>query len=295
MSQRMWRRGPEGEIIRAAPAPPAPESDVPAGEEAPGRKRARIGIGLRLGFRDTYDYLGSVLVMSFLFAVLAGAGLTAGQSLGVALFRSLPGFLPLVLTVLLACAGLALVGGPMAAGMSRFARKAAAREEPELFDLSWGFRHALGRSMGLAGVQVFGAVLLLGNGAFYLSQRSLPFLVLGVSMGYLALFWLAAALYQWPLLIEQQLSVSRTVKKSALLVLDNVPFTAALTLVVLALTAVLWVSVVGAVLVWGGALAMLTTQATRELLRKYELLPPDPTLDPIADETHELRGHGRHE
>ena len=30
---------------------------------------------------------------------------------------------------------------------------------------------------------------------------------------------------------------------------------------------------------------MIQTQATRELLRRYGILPPDPTLDPIADET----------
>lgn len=284
----MWRRGPDGEIIRAAPPPPGRKPEGEGGAPAEGaepRKRARIGIGLRLGLRDTYDYLGSVLVMSFLFAVLASAAMVGGQGLGVTLFRSLPGLLPLVLTLLAAFTGLVLVGGPLAAGLFRFARKTAAREEPDLFDLLWGFRCAPGRSLALAAVQVYGALLLAGNAYFYIAQGTLPLVILGASMGYLVLFWVAMALYQWPLLAEQEISVGRVVKKSALLVLDNLPYTLALLAVVLVLTLVLWISVIGAVLLWSGALAMLTTQATRELLRKYDVLPPDPTLDPISEET----------
>ena len=36
-----------------------------------------------------------------------------------------------------------------------------------------------------------------------------------------------------------------------------------------------------------GVVAILLTQATRELLRKYGVLGPDPTLDPIMDEVQE--------
>ena len=91
-------------------------------------------------------------------------------------------------------------------------------------------------------------------------------------------------LYQWPLLVEQEIPTRRIVRKSALLALDNAPFTLALFALAGVLTAALWFSVVGAVLLWAGVLAMLTTQATRELLRKYDVLPPDPTLDPMAEE-----------
>lgn len=295
MSQRMWRRGPDGEIIRTPPtAPPAPgPGEDPA--SPPARKRAHLALGLKLGLRDTYDYLGALLVLSFLFAAATSAGAVGGQGLGVVLFGRLPGLLPLVGVTLTTCAGLTLLASPLAGGVFRFARKAAAREEPDLFDLLWGFRLGLRPSLALGAVQVFGTALLAGNCAFYLAQRTLPFLVLGVSMAYAALFWLAMALYQWPLLLEQEIPVRRVVKKSALLVLDNVPYTLGLLLVCALLTAALAASIIGAILLWAGALAMLTTQSTRELLRKYDLLPPDPTLDPLAGETHELSGRGWHE
>ena len=110
-------------------------------------------------------------------------------------------------------------------------------------------------------------------------------MILGAAQCYLALFWLAMILYQWPLLAEQSIPTRQIIRKSALLVLDNAPFTLGVLALVAVLTVALWFSVVGAVLLWAGVLAMLTTQATRELLRKYDVLPPDPTLDPMAEET----------
>ena len=125
--------------------------------------------------------------------------------------------------------GAARAGSPR---RSIFARKAAAREEPDLFDLAWGFRGALGRSLALAAVQVYGLLLLSANCWFYLSHRSLPLVILGAAQCYLALFWLAMILYQWPLLAEQEIPTRQIVRKSALLALDNAPFTLALSALV---------------------------------------------------------------
>lgn len=302
MQRRLWQRGPDGEILRAAPAEseavtPTPGSECPETGEpaAQPRRRAHLGLALRLGFRDTYDYLGSVLVMSLAAALIPMAGLFAGHALGTVLFSALPGSLRTLLTVLTALLVGAAVGGPVAAGLFRFSRNAAARSEPEVFDLGWGLRSALGRSMGLGLIQAIGAALLAGNGYFYLFQRQTVWVVLGAVFGYLLLFWLMMLLYQWPLLIEQDLAPVAAVRKSALLVLDNFGYSLGVGLVAALLTVLLWGFLVPGVLLWGGAMAVLSTQATRELLRKYGVLGPDPTLDPIAGETHEFGGHGRHE
>jgi uncharacterized membrane protein YesL len=292
----MWRRGPDGEIIRAAPPPPEPDPEAPGEAPAePVRKRAAVGLALRLGLRDTYDYLGSVLLMSALFTVVASSALLGGQAVAAPLFRNLPGVLPVGLILAAAFAAFSLVGGPVLAGIFRFARNAASREEPDLFNLAWGFRSAFRRSVLLALIQVFGLGVLVVNGYFYLVQRNPVLMVAGATFAYAALFWLAMVQYQWPLLVEQEIPTRRIVTKSALLVLDNLGFTALLLLAMTVFTAGLAISVVGFVLLSAGASAMILTQATRELLRKYDVLPPDPTLDPIADETHELRGHGWHE
>jgi len=295
MARRMWQRGPDGEIVRA---PTAPEEAVsalgPVGSPRP-PGRAHLGLAFRLGARDTYDYLGTLLLQSFVWTVLVALGLLGGQAAGVALTGSLPPRLGAFLSLLLAgVAGVAL-GSPITAGIFRYARNAAARLEPELFDLAWGFRSGFRRALGLGALQAFGVLLLAGNCYFYLAQRLPVLVVVGAAFGYLLAFWGLACLYQWPLLVEQELTPLAAAKKSALLVLDNFLFTLAVGVVVLLLTVVCWATVLGGALLWAGMTAMLLTQLTRELLRKYGVLGPDPTLDPIAGETHELRGLGHHE
>lgn len=276
----MWQRGPDGEIVRAPSAPdPPPE---PSESRPPGR--ARLGLALRLGARDTYDYLGALLFQSGAWTLLAVAGAASGQALGMTLFRKLPPFPAVFGSLVGAGIGLLLLGAPATAGVFRYTRNAAARREPEWFDLAWGFRQGLGKALGLGALQALGALLLAGNCYFYVLQRLPVLVVLGAVFGYLLLFWLLASLYQWPLLAEQELRPVAAIKKSALLVLDNFPYTLGLGVVVALLTLACWVTMLGGAVLWAGAGAMLLTQATRELLRKYGVLGPDPTLDPIADE-----------
>ncbi len=117
-------------------------------------------------------------------------------------------------------------------------------------------------------------------------------MVLGALFGYLLVFWLLMMQYQWPLLVVQEAEpkpprAGAAIRKSALLALDNLGFTMGIATVCLVISVLLWVTLVAAALLWLGAMAMLQTQATRELLRRYDVLPPDPTLDPIADEVHD--------
>lgn len=294
MPERMWRRGPDGEIVRRAPAEPQPETpevteavpdggpDTPA--SAAPLPRAHLGLALRLGFRDTYDYLGAGLLLSFLTVLLEGVGFLGGHAAGAALLSGVRGVLGQALPYLTGVLGWVLLGGPVRAGLFRYARNAAAREEPEITDFTWGFRKEYGRSTRLALVQGVVALLLLGNALFYFLLRQFICVVLGVAFLYLFLFWLLAGLYQWPLLVVTGDRVRVVVRKSVLLTLDNFPFTLLLGLTLMVGQAVLWATAIGGILLGPHSLAMFTTQATRELLRRYGVLGPDPTLDPISDE-----------
>jgi uncharacterized membrane protein YesL len=293
MARRMWQRGPDGEIVRVPPSalPPEPRSEGEESAETPApfvRRRARLALGLRLGLRDTYDHLGALLLLSLVWTGLVGFTAVAGQTAGIILTGSLPRPLAGLLIVAATLVAVVLVGAPLSAGLFRYARNAAARLEPEVFDLGWGFRSALRPSLALGALQALGIVVLGGNCYFYLAQRHPVVVVIGAVFGYLLAFWLLACLYQWPLLAEQELAAVQAVKKSALLTLDNFPFTLGLALVLGVVSAVLWLTVLGGVVLWPGLVAMVATQATRELLRKYGVLGPDPTLDPMADETHDL-------
>jgi len=295
MAQRMWQRGPDGEIVRASSAPEEPASapDPVPGARPPGR--AHLGIALRLGARDTYDHLGMILMLSVIWTLLAGFGIAGGHAIGIGLAGGLPPRLGGFFALLLSGLGFVLISSPVTAGVFRYTRNAAARQEPELFDLFRGFCSGYRDAVALGMVQAGGALLLAGNCYFYLLQRVPVLVVIGAVFGYVLAFWLLACLYQWPLMVEQGISPFAAVRKSALLVLDNFLYTLGLGLVLGLLTTICWATLIGGAFLWAGATAMLLTQATRELLRKYGVLGPDPTLDPLADETHELGGAGRHE
>ena len=79
MARRMWQRGPDGQIVRAPSAPAEPQSTPETPPNAPSLRRAHLGLALRLGARDTYDHLGSILVISLTWTLSAGLGLVGGQ------------------------------------------------------------------------------------------------------------------------------------------------------------------------------------------------------------------------
>ncbi len=286
MQERRWRRGPDGQIERVPPTQPKPSG--PGGAPAV-RKHANLGLAVRLGVRDTYDYLGPVLLISMAGVFLTALGVLGGRGLGEVLFAALPGQVPAFLSLFFGLLGLVFLGGPFAGGCFRFARNAAARREPEVFDLAWGFRAAFGRCAALAAALAAGVLILGGDSYFFMSLKHPAAAVAGAVFGYVLFFWSLMGLYAWPLLVGQPEDARpegtlRVLKKAALLVLDNFGFTLGLAVVLLILVGVLWASVIGGFLLAGGLAVMLMTQAARELLRKYDVLPPDPTLDPVAEE-----------
>lgn len=287
MTGPQWRRLPDGTVVRQA-AQPAPASG-PAEKPA---HRPSLRIALRVALRDCWDHLGVLLLASLLTPILGSSAVAAGFWAASAMASGLPGQLPFLASLLLAQFCLSLVLGPLAGGLFRFCRNAAARSEPEMLDLLWGFRDAPGLCLRLALLQG-GTLLLLGiNCAFYFTWRNLPGYLLGMLTLYGLLFWLVTSLYHWPFVAQGETRVRTIVRKSALLVLDNGLYSLGLALAWVLVTVLLWMIVLPGALLRGGCSAMLATQATRELLRKYGVLPPDPTLDPIADETTQFRVSG---
>ena len=278
----MWERGPAGEVQRrAAPDPGTSEPEQDPVERVRHR-RASLGWALRSGFRDVYDYLGAWVLGSLIWASVGIAvGLSAvrvAQVLGQ--ITVIPGLVYLPVLALLAAA---IVMGPLMGGLHRYARHAAERHEPEITDFLWGFRSSWVRCAKLGAAQATIWMLLVGDVAFFLAQQQTLYGIIAVVFLYLLAFWSLAAMYQWPLLAHLEDGVGAIIRKSLLLVLDNILFSVVVGVVCLLLSLILVVTAAGALVLLGGVLAMLTTQAARELLRRYEIVGPDPTKDVPPD------------
>jgi uncharacterized membrane protein YesL len=224
-----------------------------------------------------YDYMGTVLVASALWmglAALLGAGGTGllgliipGRNAGAAVLGLLSGL------------GAAMIGtGPVTAALFEHARRLLAHEHPEWWELPKGIARLWRRGLALAGTQTVVSLVLAVDSLFFLRQQASLLRGIGLAFCYPMLTWLSASLLQWPLAAELSTEpLSQVVKKSLLLLLDNLGYVIALTFLVLALTilCVAWpIGWIALALAWAGTLAFLQTAALRELLPKYGLLQP---------------------
>jgi hypothetical protein len=243
----------------------------------------RIGPALLQGWRTAYDCLGLVLVVSALWIALAtllGAG---GSGLVLLCLRG-PGLAPVLLASL---AGIAMAGigtGPLTAALFDHTRRVMSNEDPDWWELWSRLPLLWQRGLALAGMQVTVSLVLGMDACFFLSQAPLLLRLVGMLFVYPLLFWWGASLLQWPLAAERPIDSLRTIiKKSFLLLLDNLGFLSALAVALLLWTVVCGVTRIGLVLAWVGVGAFLQTAAFRHLLPKYGLASPS-TVDGSIEE-----------
>jgi hypothetical protein len=253
--------------------------------------RVPIARALFRGVREAYDYLGIVMAISALVAVIAlplASGVIAadlaGQALGgdrPARSTRAPGG-----TTLFGLGAILTLLGPLLAGCFGLVRQIVAREDPGFADLFREARRRWRSGLAMGAVQSGVALVLIVDLVFFATLPIAGLRLVSVLFGYALIFWGLMALYQWPLLVDDEAGggapprVRSVVRKSALLVLDNLPLSLALGLVALLFTIGCLLTGVGFVLLWAGTLAFLQTVALRELWRKYGLLAPEPDIIP---------------
>jgi hypothetical protein len=279
--------------------------DADRGQDAASELRPRppFWSTVRRAVRESWDYLGTVLftsalvMLAFVFLAIAlayglmqlapppapvprstgGAGTLPARSDAAA-------WLLLGLSFLIAASAI----GPLLAGVHGLVRRIVARDDPGLTDLFHEARARAPAAVALAALQTGLVLLLWVDLLFFGASPLLPLKGLAALCFYALLLWGLMLPYQWPLLVEGAGSPLRVVKKSFLLVLDNLPFTIGVALLTLLFSLLCAITTVGMVLLWTGSLAFFHTVATRALLRKYGLLPaepePDASLEATVDE-----------
>ncbi len=162
---------------------------------------------------------------------------------------------------------------------NRIARSSSAR----MRDVIDGLRQWLIPGLWFFLVEVFLTTLLVANVRFYFSStlgvlgHPVEALGKGIRVGHLvALAWLSPLtlwalmqLYLPALVVEQSIGIGRALRRSAVLVLDNIFFSLGLATIVVVLMGLLVLSGVGMIALFAGVLAVLTSNAVRELLSRY--------------------------
>ena len=233
--------------------------------------------------RDAYDHLGLTVVVSFIMAAIV-AGLAYGTQIG-------GNFPPVVLLPLL-FAFLLLVIGPFCVGIFTLAHNIVYNQQPGIGDLLDGYRKSLWTAIKWSALNLAIGAILIGDTVLFigLTRQSKSWFGPAIVTAYLLIFWGMTLIYQLPILIYQRPSALNVLKKSALLVLDNLGFTAVVFFAIIAFTILCAApKFVGMPIIYFGAVPILCTRATRELLVRYALAPEEREPDPVGDEWR-LRG-----
>jgi hypothetical protein len=261
------------------------EAERPPGPLPPARRTIRFAV------RAAWDALGFVCAASLtLFVLLAFPLILLANTAQTA---SLPARLAGVGAA--AILYLALIP-PAYAGVCWLARLIIEHDEASYLDILRGARRMYGRAFALGFAQLGITTVLLANLVFYLSRGGFLFLILAVLFLYLLVFWGMNAVYHWPLLVAVEAGVLLrdgdrpsglgAVFRNAFLLAFSAPgFTFAVLLLIIVLGVPLSISGVGLALLFPGFTAFLTTQAARDQLVRFHVLPAQPDPDePVVDE-----------
>lgn len=168
-----------------------------------------------------------------------------------------------------------LVLAPIIAGSCALARSLISYGDETVRDLFAHIRKSMISAWKLGLLQVIITLVLAVNIWFYFTHGGMVFKIIGVVFIYIAFFWFASMIYHFPILAEQHTGALLTLKRGFLLELDNIGFTALMFFVIILFTGICVATFVGLAFIYLGVMSLLTTNLTRALFVKYNLLPDE--------------------
>jgi len=253
--------------------------------------KARVGKTLLETLRILWDQLGLMLAVSLTWTFIL--------SLPFSVERALPRGAPQWIHLLAFCL-VPVVSALPTCGVFSLAHRVVAHEEAGYSHLWQDGVAMFGVALRLILLQAAVAAILGVSIWFYLrSNLWVSKAALTVSC-YSALVWVMMLVYQWPALIAQEKGLfdepDRAAKRGALaairrsfyLALSRPFFTLALLAFLIPATIAMAVTVVVPALLWIGAVALVSTLATRALLVEFRVIPAPVQAEPVADELFRL-------
>jgi uncharacterized membrane protein YesL len=216
------------------------------------------------GIVEVYDNLFPLVGMNLLWLVLSIPLVVVVT--GVLLVFRLDNTVAFPIAILFAI----LAPNPASVGILTYANHLL-NEQIVDFSLFWsGLRELWWRSLVLSLIGVIGAAILGVNIYFYLNSPSQILHFFAILWLYALIFWAMMLLFMGPLLVEQRNKGFRLIVKNAfLLCIDNLPTTAVILIVLIALSVVSILITLLVALVTGSLVAMVETQAVFAFLEKY--------------------------
>lgn len=227
-------------------------------------------------FWDTYDNLGHILLVNVIWFICNLPGLM----IMYLIFRSSLG---INLLWILLCIPL-FIFSTTTAGLFAYTKQLMELKDSSIKYLFLGMKQYYGKGLALVLIHLGIFLLIIININFYLQLRG-SMQMLGVILAGLA-FWCGIfvaleSLYSFAVLVQQNLSIKKTLKRSFLLVLDNLWVTIGIFIFCISFLIISLFSGIGPILFMMSCIAMLGNNAIYEIMAKYVKKPePTPTLAP---------------
>ena len=213
------------------------------------------------GFKISYEHIGKVMLTNLIWFAVGFAPLLA--------FSYLPFLQRDAFFIVAIVIGLVTMGGATGAVHYRMNRVVLG-EETSLKDMWEGFKLYWLRGTILITLAILGFLLLLFNMWFSQNYPTTLFMILSGLWIWGIIFWFALNQFVFPFLTNQDIGVIKTLKRSALIILDN-PLTTLVLLVLSVIVVALSLVFAAPLLIFVASfLAIVQNSFYHAMMAKYE-------------------------
>ena len=227
-----------------------------------GQSLSKSWLVFRKGIRYSYDYIGMVMAASALWFFIGFLPLLVATTFSTYIKN------PTVVGIALALTLVTL--GPATAAVHAMMARILAREEVMVREFFQHFSRFFGRSIGIVLLNVLILAILASDFVFTINHSNNIVRMLSGIWVYFFIFWALMSNYIFPFLVNQDIGVFLTMKRAALLALDNAVVTIFLTISVVLVAGLSIVLAAAVLLLMMGIIAFLQNVAYLELMQKYD-------------------------
>ncbi|NLY29871.1 MAG: DUF624 domain-containing protein [Firmicutes bacterium] len=234
-----------------------------------GQSISKSWLIIRRGIRYSYDYLGMVIAASALWFITGFFPILVVTSFSKFIQNPAVIGVGIFLTV--------VTMGPATAAVHGIATRIVQNEDVRVREFFTFFQKFFSRSAALVLLNVLILLILASDLIFTLNSPNKFIQMLSGIWIYFFIFWALMSNYIFPFLVNQNIGVFLTMKRSALLALDNLVVTIALSVAVLIVVVLSVILAAPVLLLMLGIIAFLQNVSYHELMQKYDDAPSQGT------------------